>query len=141
MIAIGSDHGGFKLKEKLKKYFIKNKIKFEDLGNKELDPNDDYPDYAKKVAKKISKSKDVGILICGSSQGVCIVANKQKGIRAVSITNTRDARLSRLHNDANVLCLSGWNTSFIKAKSIVKVFLSTKFSNEVRHKRRIKKIE
>ncbi|MBW3021066.1 RpiB/LacA/LacB family sugar-phosphate isomerase, partial [Candidatus Woesearchaeota archaeon] len=81
------------------------------------------------------------ILLCGSSHGMCIAANKTKGIRAVSVNNVKDAKLTRLHNDANVLCLSGWNTSRRKSIKILKTWLNTNFSNEERHKRRIAKIK
>lgn len=141
MLYLGSDHGGFKLKEQIKSYFNKNNIEFSDLGNKKLDKSDDYPIYAKKVAKKVSQTKTKGILLCGSSHGMCIVSNKTKGIRAVSVNNLVDAKLTRQHNDANILCLSGWNTSFPKAKSIINIWLKTKPSNASRHKRRIKEIE
>lgn len=140
MLYLGSDHGGFKLKEQIKAYLDKNSIKFKDLGNKTLDPTDDYPDYAKKVTKSIKKN-DKGVLLCGSSHGMCIAANKTKGIRAVSVNNVKDAKLTRLHNDANVLCLSGWNTSRRKSIKILKTWLNTNFSNEERHKRRIAKIK
>jgi len=140
MLYLGSDHGGFKLKEQIKEYFNKNNIEFSDLGNKKLEKNDDYPIYAKKVAKAIKK-EDKGILLCGSSHGMCITANKIKNIRAVSVNNLEDAKLTRQHNDANILCLSGWNTSLPKAKSIIDTWLKTKPSTASRHQRRIKKIE
>ena len=145
MLYIGADHAGFKLKEQIKKYLLAQKVKFADLGNFKLDKNDDYPDFGYKVAKAVAKNKDSkGILICGTSFGVCIVANKVKGIRAVSISNLKDARLSRQHNDANILCLSGWDLKLDMAQKIIKVWLNTKFSGAARHIRRInliKKIE
>ncbi len=139
MLYIGSDHAGFRLKEKLKEYLKKKKIKFIDIGNKHYDPEDDYPDFGYKLAKKI-KGNDKGILVCGSSFGVCIVANKVKGIRAVSIHNLREAEFSRLHNDANVICLSGWHLSFGHAKKLLEKWLNTKFTDKTRHLRRINKI-
>jgi ribose 5-phosphate isomerase B len=145
MIYLGADHAGFKLKEQIKKYLQSQMVKFTDLGNLKLDKNDDYPDFGFKVAKAVVKDKgSKGILICGTSFGVCIVANKVKGIRAVSIDNVKDAKLSRQHNDANVLCLSGWDLKLPLAQKIIKVWLDTKFSNASRHVRRlniIKKIE
>ena len=93
----------------LKKY-LKKQYVVKDLGNTKLEPKDDYPDYASKVAKSVVRNKAKGVLICGSGQGACIAANKIKGARAVSINNTKDARLTREHNDANIICLSGWNT-------------------------------
>ncbi len=142
MIYLGADHAGFKLKEQIKKYLQAQRIKFIDLGNLKLDKNDDYPDFGYKVAKKVAKNKDSkGILICGTSYGVCIVANKVKGIRAVSISTVKDAKLSREHNNANVLCLSGWNLKFDLAKKIIMVWLNTSFSQAKRHQRRINKIK
>jgi len=142
MIYLGADHAGFKLKEQIKKYLQTQKLKFQDLGNFKFNKNDDYPDYGFKVAKAVAKDKNYkGILICGTSFGVCVVANKVKGIRAVSINNLKDAKLSRQHNDANVLCLSGWELKPDLAKKIIKVWLATKFSNLARHKRRLAKIK
>lgn len=142
MIYLGADHAGFKLKEQIKKYLQSQKIKFTDLGNLKLDKNDDYPDFGFKVAKAVAKDNaSRGILICGTSFGVCIVANKVKGIWAVSISNIKDAKISRSHNDANVLCLSGWDLKLDLAKKIIKVWLNTKFSNAPRHKRRLAKIK
>ena len=139
-IYIGSDHAGLKLKETIKKYLEGIGYTYEDLGNAKYQPDDDYPDYGYKVAKKVSRTNSKGVLFCGSSHGVCIVANKVKGIRAVTVHTIRDALRTREHNDANVLCLSGWNTSEDKAKNIVKVWLTTPFSNAPRHKRRVDKI-
>lgn len=139
-IYIGADHAGFKLKESAKKFLDSLGIEYEDCGALKLNKNDDYPVYAAKVAKNVSKSKSFGILFCGSSQGICIAANKIKGIRAVAVNNVKDAQLTRLHNDANVLCLSGWNTSKSNAEKIIKTFLFTMFSGEERHKRRINQI-
>jgi ribose 5-phosphate isomerase B len=147
-IYLGSDHAGFKLKEKVKQWLDKEKIVYEDLGNNKFDINDDYPDYAVKVARKVSKNKSKGILLCGSAEGMCIAANKNKGIRAVNPSNAILARLSREHNDANVICLSGGGTlkpieglSFLKTKKLIKIFLNTKFSKAKRHTRRLNKIK
>ncbi|MEM4263337.1 MAG: ribose 5-phosphate isomerase B [Candidatus Woesearchaeota archaeon] len=141
-IYLGADHAGFKLKEAVKNYLKKEKHDITDKGNTKLVMTDDYPDYAYKVAKAVaeSKGKAMGILFCGSSHGICIAANKVKGIRAVAVANERDAKLTREHNDANVLCLSGWNTPPAKAKKIIRVWLKTEFTYEPRHVRRIKKI-
>lgn len=142
MLYLGADHAGFKLKEQIRKYLLTQKIKFVDLGNLKLDKNDDYPDFGFKVAKAVANDKgSKGILICGTSFGVCIVANKVKGIRAVSISNTKDAKLSRQHNDANILCLSGWNLKLPLAQKIIKFWLNSKFNNAPRHKRRLGKIK
>jgi ribose 5-phosphate isomerase B len=138
MIFLGADHAGFKLKEQIKKYLLTQKLKFQDLGNFKLEKNDDYPEFGFKVAKTVAKNpQNRGILICGSSFGVCIVANKVKGIRAVSVCNIKDAKLSRQHNDSNVLCLSGWDLKLEMAKKIVNIWLKTKFSRAKRHLRRL----
>lgn len=140
-IYLGADHAGFELKEKIKKWFTKQKITFKDLGDLKLKPADDYPDYAAKVAKAVAKNKSLGILLCGSAQGVCIVANKIKGIRAIAPFNPREAALGRKHEDANIICLSGWFFTLMKAKKMIGLFLNTPFSGEARHVRRINKIK
>ena|SRR3989344_8247342 len=137
-IYLGADHAGFKLKEHLKKALANsNTIDI----SPEYEKDDDYPDIAAKVARAVAKNKAKGILFCGSAEGVCIAANKIKGIRAVAVWSEKNAKLSREHNDANVLCLSGWQLSPKKAVSIAKLWLKTPFSNESRHKRRIAKIK
>jgi ribose 5-phosphate isomerase B len=142
MIYLGSDHAGFKLKQQIKTYLDKTKAPYEDLGNLKLQSDDDYPDYGYEVAKAVAENKNSkGILICGSSYGVCIVANKVKNIRAVSVFTSQEAKLSREHNNANVLCLSGWDLSPSKTKQIIKIWLNTKFSPAKRHQRRVKKIQ
>lgn len=134
-IYIGADHNGYKLKEELKKEF--NLI---DLGNNKLDKKDNYPDYAKKVSNKVKKENSKGILICGSGQGMCIVANKLKGIRACLGHSIKTTKLSREDNNCNILCLSGKELKKKEAIKIVNTFLKTKFSNIKRHKDRINKI-
>lgn len=140
-IYLGSDHAGYKLKEKIKKWLEKNKIKHEDLGNLKFDKNDDYPDYAKKVAKRVVKEKTKGILFCGSAQGMCIAANKVKGARAGIPINLKEAKLLREHNNANIICLSGWYMKPQLATRIISKFLNTEFSKKPRHRRRVKKLE
>lgn len=139
-IYLGSDHAGFELKEKLKLWLKKKGKVFCDLGNKKLDSQDDYPDFAKHVAQAVVKTKNPGILLCGSAQGMGIAANKIKGVRAVIPGSLKEARLAREHNDANIICLSGWDLHFHKATKIVDVFLETPFSKEPRHVRRLNKI-
>jgi ribose 5-phosphate isomerase B len=142
VIYLGADHAGLKLKEQIKRYLLTQGVLLKDLGAFKFNKNDDYPDFGYKVAKAVVRDKNSkGILICGSSFGVCIVANKVRGIRAVSIDNVKDAKLSRQHNDANVLCLSGWNLKLDMAKKIITIWLRTKFSNAPRHKRRLAKIK
>jgi len=141
-IYIGADHGGFKLKEHVKKYLRKLKYKVIDKGNTKLIMTDDYPDYGYKVAKAVQKVKGdaKGILFCGSAEGICIAANKVKGIRAVAVWNQKNAKLSRQHNNANVICLAGWDLDPKKADKIVKTWLETDFTFDPRHVRRLKKI-
>ena len=140
MIYIASDHGGFELKEEIKRFLATTGYAFEDFGTNSTD-SVDYPDYAYKVAKEVAKSKDnKGILICNTGAGMCIVANKVKGIRAAECYNEETARLSRDHNDANVLCLGGKMTSKELAEKMVKIWLETPFSNGERHLRRLGKI-
>ncbi len=141
-IFLGADHAGFSVKEKIKKYFDKKEFLYEDLGAFSDKDKDDYPDFAFEVGEKVSKEKDsLGILICGTGTGMCIAVNKVKGIRAVSAYDSYGAKMSKEHNDTNVLCLRGREFSFSKILYIIKVWLNAKFSGEERHKRRIKKIE
>ena len=140
-IFLGADHNGFQLKERIKKYLKKLGIDFEDLGNTKFDPKDDYPDFAILVAKKVAKTKDKGILICGSGAGICIAANKIRGIRAAQALTAFQAKTLREEDDINILCLDGWELKEKKAKEIVKNFLKTRFSQLPRHKRRIEKIK
>ena len=139
-VYIGADHAGFKLKEKLKKWLDKKHIQYEDVGAKTLDKDDDYPDFAEKLARKVVKDKSLGILICGSAQGVCIAANKIRGARAVVPFDVKEAKLAREHNKANVICLSGWYFNPLKATKMVWKFFKTPFSKEQRHIRRVEKI-
>jgi len=138
-ICISSDHAGYDLKEYIKTYFIKNEIPLLDLGpfeNKSVD----YPDYAKKISRRIStKKNDVGILVCGSGTGMAISANKIKGIRAAVCYNIKSTRLSREHNNANIIALGSRLTKKKEAMKLLKIFLNTKFQGG-RHLRRVKKI-
>lgn len=142
MIYIGADHGGYKLKEQIKKFLQKKKLDFVDVGAKKLIAGDDYPDYAKLVAKKVSQNpmQNVGILICRSGQGVCIVANKFTHVRAALVWNTKESEMSRTDDMTNVLCLPSDYISQKEAEKIVEVWLKTPYSGEGRHVRRVKKI-
>ena len=138
-IFISSDHAGFKLKEIIKIYLSKKKLSFQDLG-----PNNgnkvDYPDYAPQVAKKVKTNKNhVGILVCGSGMGMNIAANRHKNIRAAQCFNLKSTKLSRLHNDANIITLGSRLLSKNNALKCISVFLSTKFQGGILSKR-IKKI-
>ena len=137
-ILIASDHAGFKLKKQLIP-LIEKKFKLNDLGPVN-DNSVDYPDLALKLSKRISKSKNLfGILICGSGMGVAIAANKVKNVRAALCYSTKNTKLSRLHNNANIITLGSRLTSKKKAIQLINLFLSTKFEGG-RHLRRIKKI-
>lgn len=140
MIYLGGDHAGFKLKKEMTDYLKSLGYRVTDLGNKKLDPKDDYPDFAFRVGQAVASTGAKGILFCGSAEGVCIAANKVAGVRAVNPASAKLAKLSREHNDANVLCLSGWETAPAAAKKIISVWLKTKYSGAARHRRRIKKI-
>ena len=138
-IFISSDHAGFKLKEYIKVYLLKKKLPFQDLGPHNSNKVD-YPDYAHKVAKKVKISKkNMGILVCGSGTGMNIAANKHKNIRAAQCFNLKSTKLSRLHNDANIITLGSRVLSKKNALNYVGVFLNTKFEGG-RHSKRIKKI-
>ena len=139
-IYIGSDHAGFQLKEELKEYLVKLGIAVEDLGNTKLEPLDDYPVYALKVAKKVAQTKSEGLLICGSGVGMCITANKVKGVRAVNAYNQAIARASRQHNQSNILCFGQGYIKPAEAKKITKAWLETEYSSQNRHVRRVKKM-
>ena len=138
-IFIASDHAGFKLKESIKLYLNKKKIGYRDLGPFN-DNRVDYPDYAHKVAKKVKTNNNhIGILICGSGMGMNIAANRHKNIRAAQCFNLKSTKLSRLHNDANIITLGSRLLSKNNAVKCVSIFLSTKFDGG-RHTKRIKKI-
>ncbi|MEK7377005.1 MAG: ribose 5-phosphate isomerase B [Candidatus Margulisiibacteriota bacterium] len=138
-IAIASDHAGFALKEKVKKFLANKKIQAKDLGTFSERPVD-YPDYAKLAAKSVSLKKISGaVLICGTGQGMAMAANKFKGVRAAACESIYCAKMSRAHNDSNILCLGARILSFSKAMKITAVWLDTKFDGG-RHLRRVRKI-
>ena len=139
-IFIGSDHAGFDAKEKLKQYFEKKKIMYKDLTPVRYE-GDDYPEAAFAVSTAVAGVHDGrGILVCGSGEGITIAANKVRGIRAVAAYDAYTAKMSRLHNDANVLGLSGWHFTQPQLHKIVLIWLKTAFSGEKRHVRRIMEI-
>ena len=138
-IILASDHAGFKLKEEIKKFLIKKRKKVLDLGTKNAN-SVDYPDYAHHLSRRMKKDKSqLGILICGSGIGMSIVANKHKNIRAALCYNTKSTKLSRLHNNANVMTLGSRLIKKNVALRCVNIFLKTNFDGG-RHLRRIKKI-
>ncbi len=139
-LVLGSDHGGFNLKEKVKKYLDEIEINYEDLGTYSSD-SVDYPDYAKKVSEAVVKGEfDSGILICGTGIGIGIAANKVPGIRAALCHDTFSARYAREHNDANILVMGGRVVGYGLALDIVKTWLEADFEGG-RHLRRVEKIK
>ncbi len=139
MIAIGSDHGGYKLKEEIKKYLDEIGIEYKDFGT-DSEERTDYPIYAKKVAEAIvNKECDKGILLCKSGCGMAIVANKFKGIRAGLIVNEKEARFAKADDDINVITISGNNTSIAEAVKIIRMWIGTEFKGG-RYQERIEMI-
>jgi len=138
-LAIGADHAGYYLKERVKEFLKSKNIDFKDYGTFKIE-SCDYPEYAYKVGQAVVNGEaDLGILICGTGIGMSITANKIKGIRAALVYDEQTAKLSRQHNDANVLCLGGRLTPEEEAKKIVDVWLNTSFEGG-RHEKRIKLI-
>ena len=138
-IFISSDHAGFNLKEQIKRKF-KNKLIFKDLGTDSSKISVNYPDYAHKLCKKISiNGKNMGILVCGSGIGMSMAANRHKNIRAAVCYSAKNTKLSRLHNNANIITLGSRLTKKNIAFKCVEIFINTKFEGG-RHKKRVKKI-
>lgn len=139
-ISIGADHAGFEQKEEIKEYLIQHGYDVLDRGayNEE---RVDYPDYAKKVARDIlGGDAERGVLVCGTGIGMAIAANKIPGIRAANVTTPQFARLSRQHNDANIVCISGRFVDILTNEQIVDAFLETAFEGG-RHAERVGKLE
>ncbi len=135
-LAIGSDHAGYLLKERIKAYLTEKELGYKDYGTFKMD-SCDYPEFAYKVSQAVTQGEsDLGILICGTGIGMSITANKIKGIRAAVVYNEKMAQLSRLHNDANVLCLGGRLIEEDQALKILQVWLNTSFEGG-RHQNRI----
>ena len=146
-IVLGADHGGFELKESIKKFLKEEGYEVEDAGNSEFDKDDDYVDFAEKVARaigsegsEIGQRKIMGVLMCRSAAGMVIAANKINCVRSVAAFDVKSAIHSREHNDANVLALSGDWLSEEDAKNVLKSWLSTPYSNAERHTRRLRKV-
>lgn len=146
-IYLGADHGGYKLKEELKKYLTELRYEVEDMGAHKLDLGDDYPDFVFPVALRVADAQGklqepvFGIVIGRSGIGEAIAANKVKGLRAALVWSEKTAAKAREHNDANILSLGADYMDGEIAKKIVKIFLETPFSGEERHKRRLTKIK
>lgn len=145
-VYLGTDHRGFKLAEEIYTWLIDNNIAVVNAGATQLDPKDDYVDYASEVARRVSQvigyghEETRGIVICGSGVGVDIAANKIKGIRCGLGFSTQQVKAARQDDDINVLAIAADFIKESEAKKIIKVFLETEFSGEERHKRRIAKI-
>lgn len=140
-IYLGSDHQGFHLKEAIEAWLKKEGYEVEDVGGKTLDPKDDYPQFAQMAAIKVigETARDPrAILVCGGGQGMAMAANRFKGIRAAVIWDEKEAKMTRLDNNSNVLCLPAriLEGDFNNVKDIVKTWLETKFTGAVRHVRR-----
>ena len=140
MIAIGSDHGGYKLKEEIKKYLEEKRIEYKDLGSMS-EERVDYPNIAKEVAKCVqSKECEKGILICRSGIGMSMVANKFKGIRCALCHNEYTAKYARLHNNINILAIGADDVTINEAICILRMWIATEFEGG-RHEERLKIIE
>jgi len=141
-IAVGADHGGYPLNERVIEELRQAGHELIDFGTHDGSIPDDYPDYAKQVGEAVQNSiADIGILICGSGVGAAVAANKLRGIRAALCGDTYSAHQSREHDDCNVLCLGARVTGVELALEILRAFVAAKFSGEERHRRRLSKIE
>jgi glycine hydroxymethyltransferase len=139
--ALGADHGGYELKEALKQHLHQRGLSVMDLGAKSKEPTDDYPDFAQPVAQAVAAGQaEFGLLICTSGVGMSMTANKVPGARAALVADEQTAVLARQHNDANILCLSGKNTSPELGRKILNAFLGAKFEGG-RHERRVNKMD
>jgi len=141
-IYIGADHAGWKLKEVIEGHLKEQDYKVIDMGNQNLVDGDDYPDFGHAVAKRVVADEGShGIVICGSAQGICIVANKVRGVRAATGFNADVAKSAREDDNSNILCLPGRHVEAKEAVQIVDTWLGTEFSGAERHVRRLKKVE
>lgn len=143
MIYLGADHRGFALKEEIKKYLDQQGYEFRDLGNVEYNQDDDYPDFAFPVANQVvdTEGEHFGILLCGSGVGICVTANKVKGIRAGLAMTPEQVRAARQDDNVNVLCIAADYVDRDAVYEIVDSFITTEFSGEERHLRRLDKIK
>jgi ribose 5-phosphate isomerase B len=143
MLYIASDHRGYNLKEFLKGYLSQEKIPFKDVGNHKFDPEDDYPDFAFKLAREVAKNHDenIGVMACGSGLGMVVAANKIKGIRAGLVMSEWFAEHGKENDDLNVISFSADKTDFSSAERIFKKWMSSKFNNSDKYRRRLEKIK
>ncbi len=140
-ISIGADHAGYHLKQRVREWLSERGIEVTDVGAQSLDPGDDYPDFARSVAESVARREtDLGIAICSTGVGSCVTANKVAGVRAALCHDTFCAKMSRRHNDANVLCLGGNVVAPGLAREIVETWLAETFSGKERHRRRLDKV-
>lgn len=143
-IYLGADHNGFDLKEKLESFLKRSGHEVVDAGDVKRDPDDDFPQFAGRAVSQLLGDHDheaKAILICGSGQGMCMAANRFKGIRASLCWNLTEARLARNDDDANVLCLSARSLDNEKAQAIVTTWLNTPFAGAARYKRRLQQLD
>jgi len=145
-VYLGSDHQGFQLKQAISAWLSKKGVDVEDVGDKQLDPQDDYPQFAQMAALKIMGSEDDearAILVCGGGQGMAMAANRFKGIRAAVIWDEHEAKMTRLDNDSNVLALPArvLDGDMNNVYNIINVWLETKFSGAARHTRRNQELD
>jgi len=141
-IFLGADHNGFDLKEKIHAYLLEQGHEVVDKGDERFDKDDDFPMYAARVATDVlTNEKTVGILICGSGQGVCMAANRYKGIRAALAWNEESAYEARHDDDSNILCLPARQIDFAQAREIIDMWLETEFANAARFKRRNQQLD
>jgi ribose 5-phosphate isomerase B len=140
-IGISADHGGFELKEFLKKSLVEKGYEITDFGNQHLSLEDDYPDYVVPMARAVSRGEiDRGIAVCGSGVGACIAVNKVRGARACLVTDSFSAHQGVEDDNMNIICLGGRITGQSLALEIAGIFLSAGFSGAERHKRRVAKV-
>lgn len=140
-IYLGADHRGFELKNEIAGWLATQQREYEDLGAYELAPEDDYNDYARLIAAKVLQDpkNSIGVLICGSAQGMCMQANRYRGIRAAFCRNAVEASETRSHNDANVVCIS--SDELVDYASVINAFLETEFLGLDKYIRRNKKLD
>jgi len=145
IVYLGSDHGGYYLKEKIEAFLARKKYEYEDVGPDELNPTDDYPEFAQMAVMKIlateEKKKPRAILLCRGGQGMAIAANRFPGIRASVVWSDDEARMTRLDNDSNVLCIPTDHVKEDEVYRLIETWLTTEFSNSPRHVRRLKEID
>lgn len=143
LIYLAADHAAFEMKNRIKNFLEKSGYTVQDFGPHEYNPDDDYPDFVIPAARAVAKNKQsLGIMLGGTGIGECMAANKIKGVRAALCFDTYTAKMSREHNNANVLCLGARTITknWALTRRILKIWLTTPFSDELRHARRLKKI-